>query len=294
MSLNIVYHNFYTVVKNLEIFKKKYSIIKTIKQNQKRGVYIVNDNIEKKQIVLKFIINSNIMKENEEIFNFFINNKHPNFCKINKTFVSGIFFIIEMDYIEGDTLCEYFNKKHTKKTNYKILFDLLLSLEYLHNNDIVHGDIKPNNIIITPNNIPIIIDYDLSHFVKGTSTRYTKHIFGTKFFMSPEMIEHNKYSIKSDVWSLGMTLYLSIIKYYDNSLLTPDEIRSSLYILSLFSTKIKIDYGILFYNIIKIMLIDNDKYRPSTIQICNIIKKSRYFFIFYQPQKDIKILNVLT
>ena len=274
MSLNMVYHNFNTVVKNLEIFKKEYTIIKTIKQNQKRGVYIVNDNIEKKQVVLKLIINSNITKENEDIFNFFNNIIHPNFCKINKTFVSGIFFIIVMDFVEGITLCEYFNNKHTKKTNYMILFNLLIALEYLHNNNIVHGDIKPNNIIITPNNIPIIIDYDLSRFIKGI--KYTKHVFGTKFFMSPEMIEYNKYSIKSDVWSLGMTLYLSIMKYYNNNILTHNENYSSLEMLSVYSTKIKDDFGILFVDIIKKMLVSDDNIRPTTIELCDIIRKKKY------------------
>ena len=97
--------------------------------------------------------------------------------------------------------------------------------------------------------------------------------------MSPEMINKNVFSIKSDIWSLGMTLYLCIIKNYDSNNLLIDE-----NMLSLYSKKIKDDYGRLFYDIIKIMLVRDEKERLSTQEICNIIKKSRYYL-----DNDIKL-----
>ena len=324
MSFNMKYHNLDVVIKNLEIFKTHYTLIKSIKVNQQRGVYIVYDTIDSKNKVLKFIIKSGVNKEQQDIFRFFMNCTHRNFCRINETFEIGIFLVLVMDYVEGYTMCNYFEKPRTRVNYYKILFDLIFSLEYLHNNMIVHGDIKPNNIIIKTDGTPIIIDYDLSRFVYGD--RFTKRIFGTKFFMSPELIIENKFSAKSDIWSLGMTLYVCVMKMYIpdilENILSPDNndmmsqqktdkegentyyvnqsTRNVLATIAKNNNKIRNDYGKLFSNTISVMLVEEDTSRPSSEQLSNIIQKSKYFTILYNQNvnldknvRGISVLNIL-
>lgn len=298
MSLNMSYHNLDIVIKNLNIFKRRYIILRSIKVNQKRGIYFVHDTVDNRNKVLKFIIKTNVNDEQKNIFRFFMNCMHPNFCKINEIFKTGIFLVLVMDYVEGDTMCRYFEKKHNRANYYKIMFDLIFSLDYLHANKIVHGDIKPNNIIIKPDGTPVIIDYDLSRYVDGC--RYTEKIFGTKIFMSPELIVENKFSTKSDVWSLGMTFYFCVMKSHVSnipnsfSLLNESRcqkleknhevkyyvnhtIKNVLETIAKNQKNINLLYGKLFANTISIMLIEEVVSRPSSEQLSNILQKSKYF-----------------
>jgi serine/threonine protein kinase len=305
MNVNIKYHNLDLVIQNLDIFKKQYMIINSIKINQKRGVYVVEDINDKKIKVLKFILKSNINKIQTKIFDFFMECKHKNFCKINELLNVDMFIVLVMDYINGDLLNMYFQKSHTCTEYIKIIFDLILALEYLHDNNIVHGDIKPDNIIVTTEGYPIIIDYDLSRYIEEENV-YTKQIFGTKIFMSPELVIHNKFGTKSDIWSLGITLYVCIMKFgYDTcdmktELLTDitqsKKIEKINYInknielihetIAINYDKLKETYGKLFINIMSIMIIENCESRPSSKRLSDIIKKSKFYSQLHSDTSD--------
>jgi serine/threonine protein kinase len=314
--LNMSYHNLDILIKNLDIFHQKYVIIKSIKINQKRGVYLVYNNFEKKYRVLKFIIRTCITNEQYEVFYFFMNCQHPNFCKIDELFISGIFLILDMEYIEGDTLCNYFSRCHTRSEYYRIIFDLILSIEFIHSKKIVHCDIKPDNIIINTHGLPIIIDYDLSKIVPNT--RFATKPFGTPFFMSPELMYQNYFTTKSDVWSLGMTFYVCIIKTYvpdlSESIIMDDTIstyvnnnlslskqiyandlesliRNITPTLNIHRNEICRSYGRLFMNLINVMLLIDDTTRPFMKDICDIIKKSKWFNIIYQDKNSLNKLR---
>lgn len=230
LQLNLSFHNIDSMVKNLDIFHRsdngynaRYSIIRSLKVNEKRGIYLVKDNEksyrEKKDVlkVLKFILQVNTTKEHMIVFNFYNKLKHHNFCKIESIEVLDRFIIFVQEYIDGLTLDEYFRNGISKAQKYRILFDMVFALDYIHSNSIVHGDIKPDNIIVRTNKndkkfgTPVIIDYDLGKDLSKTHIRPTKRPFGTTLYMSPEMIDDQFFDYKTDIWSLGMTLYSCII-----------------------------------------------------------------------------------
>jgi serine/threonine protein kinase len=116
-----------------------------------------------------------------------------------------------MDFIDGPHLKKYLNSKsrviHTKK----ILSDILSALEYLSDRNIVHGDIKPENILISDEACasPILVDFGfstLSHSKLDT-------IFGTPRFLAPEILNDRLYSQKSDIYALGHTIIECITDY---------------------------------------------------------------------------------
>ncbi|KAI8388599.1 kinase-like domain-containing protein [Radiomyces spectabilis] len=87
--------------------------------------------------------------------------------------------------------------------------EMILGIEYLHNNDIVHRDIKPDNLLLSDDDVLKIVDFGVSEmFVKGNDK--LKGSAGSPAFMAPELCvaHHGEISGKAaDIWSLGITLY---------------------------------------------------------------------------------------
>jgi len=81
------------------------------------------------------------------------------------------------------------------------------ALNYAHQNGISHGDLKPSNILITNEGIPVIVDFGLSKNVKKLSSSKSKEFLGTLVYAAPEQIKENIINEKTDIWSLGATLY---------------------------------------------------------------------------------------
>lgn len=292
--INMSYNNLDLVVRKLDIFHDQYQIIKVLKINQKRAIYNTLDTFSNEIKVLKFILKSCVTNEQLQVYDFYMKCNHINFCKINQIFECGIFIVIVMDYIEGNTMCKYFDNAHHRHNYYRILFDLIFALHHIHVNGLIHGDIKPNNIIIRTNGVPVLIDYDLGKFVDN-GDQVSANIFGTKFFMPPELISHKKFSTKSDIWSLGMSLYICIMRNYVPNMsqcfasaisqttadITHTPPVNTLKIIKPYKKKLKKHYGKLFVNILNIMLVENHKKRPSSKTLSHILYKSRYYNILY-------------
>jgi serine/threonine protein kinase len=102
-------------------------------------------------------------------------------------------------------------------------------LTYLHKHHIIHRDIKPDNILLDAFNVPTLIDFGISSIDTNKSLYNMK---GTICFMSPEIIDDNIASYASDVWALGITLFIMLYGYlpfigFDsiryNEIIYPDE-----------------------------------------------------------------------
>ncbi|KAL9711631.1 Protein kinase C signaling pathway involved MAPKK protein [Leucoagaricus gongylophorus] len=116
---------------------------------------------------------------------------------------------ILMEYCEGGSL-EAIGKRlrdHGAVVGEKIAGRLaegiLQGLAYLHRNKTIHRDIKPSNILLTNQGIVRLCDFGVSgELVDSLANTFT----GTSFYMAPERISGEKYTIRSDVWSTGITL----------------------------------------------------------------------------------------
>lgn len=90
---------------------------------------------------------------------------------------------------------------------FSIFLDILDALTYAHKNNIFHGDIKPSNIMLTADGIPMIVDFGLARDIKALVTTHSSEFLGTIVYAAPEQIEHNVINYKTDIWSLGVMLY---------------------------------------------------------------------------------------
>lgn len=88
--------------------------------------------------------------------------------------------------------------------------DLILGIEYLHAQGVVHRDIKPDNLLLTDDDILKIVDFGVSEMFEKSSEMLTSKSAGSPAFLPPELCiaKHGDISGKAaDIWSMGVTLY---------------------------------------------------------------------------------------
>ena len=89
-----------------------------------------------------------------------------------------------------------------------LLPNVLIGLQDLHTNCIVHNDVKPENIVLCQNGKMKLIDFDLATF--SNDPNKNQGVFGTWPYMAPEVIEGGEHTEKVDVWSIGVVFFVAL------------------------------------------------------------------------------------
>lgn len=187
---------------------KEYNILKSLKISNRKGSFIVSSTKQNKKMFMKVKLKDFLSRNEIEIYKKIKKNPHRNVNKIYNIYLSNIFIIIISEYIEGYDMSKLEYNKNCDNNLDNIFLESLNGISHLHSLDIIHGDIKPENIMIDTNNIPIIIDFDLSRL---TSEIKINKSCGSIGFIPPE-IHHGMIDKKSDIWALAMTFYYYIFK----------------------------------------------------------------------------------
>jgi serine/threonine-protein kinase len=135
--------------------------------------------------------------------------EHPNIAsvhEIGETQDHQLFIV--MGYYPGDSL-----KKILKSgplpidRAVRLVTQLACGVAAAHTHDIIHRDIKPDNIIINESGELRLLDFGLAKFTSATKPTRKGGIMGTVAYMSPEQIRTGIFTTKSDIWSIGVVLY---------------------------------------------------------------------------------------
>ena len=79
-------------------------------------------------------------------------------------------------------------------------------MKHCHDKKVLHRDLKSGNIFVTKRGIMKLGDFGIARVLSNTKSK-AKTVVGTPFYLSPEIINSEHYSFKSDIWSLGVLLY---------------------------------------------------------------------------------------
>ena len=119
---------------------------------------------------------------------------------------NGINYIV-MELVEGITLKKYIEKKQnlTYREALSIAIQIGMGIEAAHNNHIIHRDIKPQNIIISKDGKVKVTDFGIAK--AATSNTITSNVMGSVHYTSPEQARGGYSDAKSDIYSLGITMF---------------------------------------------------------------------------------------
>ena len=132
---------------------------------------------------------------------------HPNIVNVYDVGEEeGIYYIV-MELVEGITLKKYIEKKArlSVKEAISIAIQVSMGIEAAHNNHIIHRDIKPQNIIISKEGKVKVTDFGIAK--AATSNTITSNVMGSVHYTSPEQARGGYSDEKSDIYSLGITMF---------------------------------------------------------------------------------------
>ena len=116
---------------------------------------------------------------------------------------------IVMEYIDGITLKEYIKRRDMLSSEevVKIAIKIAEALKMAHTGGIIHRDIKPQNIMVTPSGDVKVTDFGIAKAATQTTVTATGETLGSVHYLSPEQARGGEVDARSDLYSLGITMY---------------------------------------------------------------------------------------
>ena len=164
-----------------------------------------------KQIKKEWLLSSDIDSIKQEI-SIHKELNHPNIIKFEGYEETNSKINIILEIADTSLANKIYRKRLPEDEIKKMTKELLNGIDFLHQHNIIHHDIKPNNVLIK-DNIPKLCDFGHSQIIKDNKVT-NKGIRGTEGFIAPEILKGHNYNFNVDIWSLGITIFIALSGYY--------------------------------------------------------------------------------
>ncbi len=134
---------------------------------------------------------------------------HRNIVTIHDVGQENDRHFLVMEYLEGQSLRDILQMQGALplKETVEITLQLCDALAYAHSRGVVHRDVKPDNVHILPGGIIKLTDFGIARITAEPSITSQGQVFGTPSYMSPEQVASHTVDHRTDIFSLGITLY---------------------------------------------------------------------------------------
>lgn len=212
----------------------KYRIIKPLGKGGFASVYLVQNNDLNRKEAIKILarelaedadVTSRFVKEAQIAANF----NHQNIVTVFEVEKSGDWnrFEVEeqirkkhqgalvyftMSFVEGRSLTSLIHRKGKipQREAIKTIMDVCQALDYAHGKGVVHRDIKPDNVMVEANGNAVVMDFGIAKVADQTRQTAAGTFMGTARYVSPEQAMGKDIDGRSDIYSLGVTLYEAV------------------------------------------------------------------------------------
>ena len=197
------------------IFNDRYELHRRIARGGMADVFLARDSLLDRPVAVKvlfpeFATDPTFVQRFRREAQAAANLSHPNIVSVYDWGEEGGTYFIVMEYVEGRSLSQILKddgRLHPDRAA-DVTADVAGALGFAHRNGVVHRDVKPGNVIISPSGHVKVADFGIARAV-STSENLTQTgtVMGTATYFSPEQARGESVDPRSDVYSLGVVLY---------------------------------------------------------------------------------------
>jgi serine/threonine protein kinase len=190
-----------------------YEIVRELGHGGMGQVYLVrnviSDRIEAMKVLLPDLV------QQGELANRFMREikllaslEHPNIAQLRTAFTAENQLVMIMEYVQGDTLAQRLESgAFSASDTLSFVSQVLSALSYAHAKGIIHRDIKPANMMLTPQGTIKLMDFGIARSTTDLGMTATGTTLGSLDYMSPEQVKSEPTDARSDLYSLGVSMY---------------------------------------------------------------------------------------
>ncbi|HEY6943802.1 MAG TPA: protein kinase [Candidatus Acidoferrum sp.] len=194
----------------------KFEIIEKVGQGAMGVVYKARDPFIDRIVALKTLTTG--LAEDPNLLKRFYSEarsagglQHPNIVTIYELGHEGSTPFIAMQFLNGESLDKIIDRQPNLPLSQKVGFIVYVcrALEYAHkqNPPVVHRDIKPGNVMVTPEGTVMVVDFGIARLGEGTRSQSAGMLIGTLGYMSPQLFRNSAADARSDIWAAGVMFY---------------------------------------------------------------------------------------
>ncbi len=201
-----------------DVLGNRYQIIKKIGSGGMAIVYLAKDLSLDRKVAIKVLRDE---YTEDSTFRRHFQKEAVAIARLSHNNIVGIYDIITddetmclvMEYVEGETLKDKINRDGAIPWQQAVKYGIQIAngLAYAHANQIIHKDVKSQNILIDKYDHVKITDFGISQMMNNTTITHNKGVLGSAHYFSPEQARGEKLSYQTDVYSLGIVLYEMLV-----------------------------------------------------------------------------------
>ena len=190
-----------------------YEIVRELGHGGMGQVYLVRNVISDRIEAMKVLLPD--LAQQGELANRFMREikllaslEHPNIAQLRTAFTAENQLVMIMEYVQGETLADRLETgAFSPADTLNYVSQVLSALSYAHQKGIIHRDIKPANMMLTPQGVIKLMDFGIARSTTDLGMTATGTTLGSLDYMSPEQVKSEPTDARSDLYSLGVSMY---------------------------------------------------------------------------------------